>query len=152
MLTQEDFDALLDDPSKRIEGDISWTPDPDHSPALEFRQPVASAISGPLVIAGYYNPAAGKLSYTLIHQGARRIYALDLGADHQNPPPGKERVGEKHKHSWTEEWGDKKAYVPQDITEPWHRPIEVWHQFCEEAGIRHEGTMNPPVPLQGVLP
>ena len=36
-------------------------------------------------------------------------------------------------------------YVPEDITEPWDRPIEVWNQFCTEARIRHTGRMYPPV-------
>ena len=152
LLTQEEFEALLVDPTKRIEGNISWTPAPDHSPAQEFRRRVISAGGYPLFIQGCYNSAAGKLSYTLIHRQAGRVYALDLGADHRNPPPDREKVGEKHKHSWTEEWGDRKAYVPADITEPWSRPVEVWSQFCEEARIRHEGTMTPLVPLKEVLP
>ena len=36
-------------------------------------------------------------------------------------------------------------YVPEDITEPWDQPIEVWNQFCTEARIRHTGRMYPPV-------
>ncbi len=73
---------------------------------------------------------------------AGRIYALDLGADHHNPDCN--RIGEKHKHRWTETFRDKQAYVPKDITEPWDRPIEVWNQFCTEARIHHTGRMEPP--------
>ena len=36
-------------------------------------------------------------------------------------------------------------YVPEDITESWDQPIEVWNQFCTEARIRHTGRMYPPV-------
>ena len=54
------------------------------------------------------------------------------------------RVGEKHKHSWREGHGDKWAYIPQDVTEPWNRPVEVWRQFCEEANLRHLGIMRNP--------
>ena len=36
-------------------------------------------------------------------------------------------------------------YVPEDITEPWDRPIEVWNQFCTEARIHHKGRMCRPV-------
>ena len=36
-------------------------------------------------------------------------------------------------------------YVPEDITEPWDRPIEVWKQFCTEARIHHRGRMFRPV-------
>ena len=36
-------------------------------------------------------------------------------------------------------------YVPEDITEPWDRPIEVWNQFCTEARSHHKGRMCGPV-------
>ena len=35
-------------------------------------------------------------------------------------------------------------YVPEDITEPWDRPIEVWNQFCTEARS-DKGRMCRPV-------
>lgn len=37
MLDQADFQAILADLTKRIEKDIAWAEDPDHSPAREFR-------------------------------------------------------------------------------------------------------------------
>jgi hypothetical protein len=51
-LTQNEFEAILADDSKRIEGDISWTDDEDHSPSVEFRAEVQSAPGYPLFVRG----------------------------------------------------------------------------------------------------
>ena len=141
-ISQQEFEAILADDTKEIAQDLSWGDNEDDSPSREFRATVASGTGYPLFVVGRYNPLAGTLSYALIHSGAGRIYALDLGADHHNPDCN--RIGEKHKHRWTEEFRDKQAYVPEDITEPWDRPIEVWKQFCTEAKIHHTGRMEPP--------
>ena len=95
---------------------------------------------------GWYNPSSGKLSYAVIHQSVGRIYGLDLGAEHHNPDGTP--VGEKHKNYWVPGSRDKWAYVPEDITEPWNRPLEVWRQFCTEAKLTHSGTMSQPA-VQG---
>lgn len=116
--------------------------DEDHSPALVFRVDVRSETGYPLFMAGRYNTAAGTLSYALVHRGVGRIYALDLGAEHRNPDGT--RVGETHKHVWQDGFRDRRAYAPDDITEPWTEPVEVWKQFCREASIRHTGLMTPP--------
>lgn len=143
MITQQEFDAIVADASKRIEGDIFWREDADHSPAREFRVELRSDAGWPLVVVGRFNAYAGTLSYVLIHRGAGRIYGLDLGADHHNPSC--QRVGEKHKHRWTEAFRDKEAYVSDDITAVWDAPVEVWTQFCREASITHQGLMHPPL-------
>jgi hypothetical protein len=149
MISQQEFDAILADTSKRIAGDIEWREDADHSPAREFRVELRSDPGWPIVVVGRFNPYAGTLSYALIHRGAGRIYALDLGADHHNPTC--QRLGEKHKHRWTEAFRDKEAYVPADITATWDNPVEVWRQFCAEVGIVHDGQMQPPL-IQEELP
>lgn len=100
-------------------------------------------------MVGRYNRFAGTLTYALIHRTVGRIYALDLGADYHNPTC--QRVGEKHKHRWSEVFRDKEAYVPADITAAWDEPITVWQQFCAEANIRHIGIMHPPI-MQEELP
>jgi hypothetical protein len=122
-ITQTEFEAILTDESKRIEGELRWREDEDHSPAREFRAEVHSDAAHPLFINGRLNRLAGTLSFTLIHRGAGRIYALDLGADHHNPTC--QNVGEKHKLSWQDATADKSAYEPQDITEGLENPIEV---------------------------
>ena len=140
-MTQADFETIIADTSKRIESRIQWSGDEDHFPALEFRVDVSSDSGYPLIMKGSYNPLAQTLSYVLIHRLAGRIYALDLGKDHHNPTC--ETVGEKHKHRWGEGLRDKVAYVPEDITATVENPVDVWDQFCREAGIHHNGLDVP---------
>ena len=148
-LSQQEFDYILADSSKHIRMDIHWGDDSDHSPARVFRVEVSSESRYPLFIAGRYNPIAGKLSYSLILRGTGRIYGLDLGVDHRNPDG--EYVGEMHKNYWVPGSQDKWAFAPDDITESWDRPVEVWHQFCDEAGISHVGRLHPPVGHERLL-
>ena len=44
--------TILADADKTIVGDISWTEDEDHSPALEFRQEIVSQAGYPLFVRG----------------------------------------------------------------------------------------------------
>lgn len=148
-LTNTEFDTILDDPSKVITDPIAWQEDEDHSPSLEFRAEVHSNAGWPLFIKATYNPLIPALSYALILKTVGRVYALDLGKDHHNPQCN--RIGEKHKHRWTEQFRDKEAYVPEDITAPATDPVEVWNQFCREAKLTHSGTMAGPPPMTGDL-
>ena len=145
-ITQTEVDVILADPSKRIEGDLRWAEDEDHSPALQFRVEVASDAAYPLQVNGRLNALAGTLSFTLIHKGTGRIYALDIGAEHHNPTC--QCVGEKHKHRWLDQFADKSAYSPDDITAGVDDPVEVWRQFCAEAKISHRGVLHRPPATQ----
>lgn len=145
-LTQNEFEAILADESKRVEGDLSWCDDEDHSPSVEFRANILCDADYPLFVRGSYNALAQTLTFAVIHRGAGRIYALDLGKDHHNPDC--KNVGEKHKHYWNEPVRDKEAFVPHDITAAASDPVAVWRQFCSEARIVHRGTMRAPPPLQ----
>lgn len=78
------------------------------------------------------------------------IYGLDLGADHHNPTC--QRVGEKHKHAWTDQHADKLAYVPEDITAGLEEAVAVWREFCSETRIQHNGALEPPPAVQAELP
>lgn len=147
-MKQEDFEILLADSTKRIEGNISWERDEDHLPVVEFRAEIISQARYPLVVKGSYNPvpAVQTLSYVLIHRAFGRIYALDMGKEHRNPSGV--YVGKKHKHRWKEYFRDKEAYVPEDITAPVSDPVGVWRQFCQEASLTHNGIMYAPPPFQ----
>ncbi len=146
-LSQQEYDAIITDDTKRIVEDIVWEGRPN-SPMRGFRTDVDSDEGYPIFVKGWYNPSSGKLSYAIIHRSVGRIYGLDLGADHQNPDG--ESVGEKHKNYWTPNNRDKWAYVPPDITETWDRPVEVWRQFCAEANLRHAGIIQVPH-IQGAM-
>ncbi|MGO9468818.1 MAG: DUF6978 family protein [Isosphaeraceae bacterium] len=140
--TEAELVALLADASKAIDGDISWSEDEDHSPTVEFRAEITSQAGYPLFLRGSYNPLAQTLTFAIIHASSRRIYALDLGKDHHNPTCN--NVGEKHKHRWSDQYRDKEAYVPDDITQPATNPVAVWKEFCAEARISHNGVLYPP--------
>jgi hypothetical protein len=147
VLTQDEFEQLIDDPTKTIEEDIIWEYDEDHSPAVEFQVEVTSEEGYPLFIKGSYNQLTRKLSYAIVHRSVGRIYALDLGADHRNPDR-EEITGGLHKHRWDVLYKDKKAYIPRDITASVDEPVEVWRQFCAESRITHNGSINEPPPTQ----
>lgn len=145
-LSVDEYQAIIDDHTKRIWGNIAWEGRPT-AYQRQFRVEVDSESGHPLFIKGWYNAGASKLSYALIHRVAGRIYGLDLGADHINPDG--QSVGEKHKNYWVPGYRDRWAYVPNDITEPWQRPVAVWSQFCAELHLRHEGTLSDPGAVQG---
>ena len=147
VLSQNEYEAIINDDSKTIREDIIWEAR-SSSPAREFRIDIDSSDDIPIFVKGWYNPFSGKLSYAIVHRSVGRIYGLDLGADHRNPDG--ERVGEKHKNYWVPGTGDKWAYVPEDINQPWNRPVAVWEEFYKEARLTHSGTLRNPV-SQGVL-
>ena len=105
-----------------------------------------SDVGWPLFVRGRYNQLAGALSYTLILKTTGRVYGLDLGKEHHNPTC--DQVGEKHKHHWKEQFKDKEAYVPSDISAPVDEPVAVWQQFCAESQITHDGRLSTPPILQ----
>ncbi len=148
-LTNAEFETILLDESKRIEGDIQWKEDDDHSPSVEFRVEVTSEAGWPLFICGSYNPLIPAVTFAMILKTTGRVYALDLGKDHHNPQCN--QIGEKHKHRWNEQFRDKEAYEPTDITESASNPVLVWQQFCVEAKISHNGTLAAPQPPDGDL-
>lgn len=147
-MNDDEFGEFLADPSKWIDGDLTWEDDADHAPAYEFRAELQSDAAYPVFVRGSYNALVDKLTFVLIHRGAGRIYGLDMGSDHKNPDGS--FVGELHKHRWCEQFRDREAYVPEDISAPASDPVAVWKQFCEEARIDHRGVLSMPM-RQGEL-
>ncbi len=138
-LSQAEFEGILNDKSKTIQGDIFWK---EESLWLKFKAEVQTNSGNyQLSVRGTYNSIVEALSYHIICPPYGRIYGLDLGKDHRNPD-GK-LVGEKHKHRWSELYRDKQAYVPPDITASAAEPVKVWQQFCREAALCHNGVMQP---------
>lgn len=145
IMNQGEYEALMFDETKRIERDLAWADD-EHPAAVSFRVEVSSDAGYPLSIKGYLNRRSCKLSFVLLHRAEGCIYRLDLGAEHPNLDGT--RIGETHKHRWSEEMGIKDAYVPQDITATLDEPTRVWEQFCDEAHIHHAGSLGEPPPEQ----
>jgi hypothetical protein len=116
---------ILSDDSKAIYGDIIWQNHPQHELLMTFKAEISSAENAyPLSLRGTYNLILSALSYHIICPPYGRIYGLDVGKAHKNPSG--ERVGETHKHRWSEIYRDKEAYEPPDITASGQEPIQVW--------------------------
>jgi hypothetical protein len=94
----------------------------------------------------HVNRLAATISYTLVHCGSGRIYALDVGKEDHNPDC--QNTGELHNHRWREQVRDKEAYTPENISAPVSDPVAIWKEFCAEAKIQHAGTMHQTPPLQ----
>ena len=148
-LTNAEFASILEDETKCVRHDISWTEDEDHSRAWEFRAKLETNRGWSLFVKGRNNSDAGSLTYALILKTDGRIYGLDLGKDHHNPQCN--QVGEKHKHRWSEKYHNKEAYVADDVASSVSASVAVWQEFCVEAGIRNDGKMEPPPPNQEEL-
>ena len=143
-MLQQEFEALMADPAKRIAGDIVWGVADSDPGARTFRVSVDAESGYPLFVQGRYNPKRGKLTFTLVctQEGVGRIYGLDFGQPHVNPDHS--TAGDPHKNYWTEGDGDIWAYEPPDISATWDNPVLAWAQFCAEANIRFSGIMRPP--------
>lgn len=141
-MNQGEYEALMRDPSKRIEGDITWGQDHGHPAALSFREAVESDSGDPISVKGYLNRNSRKLTFVILHRALGPIYRLDLGIEHPNFDGT--LIGEKHKHPWVEGIGARDAYEPEDITATVDDPVRVWQQFCEEANLTHSGAMGQP--------
>lgn len=146
ILSQREFEDIINDQTKKIADDITWKGDTETSEIVKFRALIESEEKYPIFVDGSYNRFLERVSYKIIHKKAGRIYGLDIGKDHRNPDG--EMTGELHKHRWTEEYRDKWAYVPDDILSPASRPEKVWKEFCQEAKIIFEGNIESPRPLQ----
>ena len=77
-LTDAEFQAVLNDTTKRIDGDIAWRNDEDHSPSVEFYVDVISNAGWPLVVRGSFNPLIPAVSCVLIYKNVGRVYGLDF--------------------------------------------------------------------------
>ena len=48
-MTEAEFEQILADESKAVEGDLRWIPDEDHSPSLEFKERIICESGHPKV-------------------------------------------------------------------------------------------------------
>ena len=140
LMTPGEFIDFIEDSGKWIDGNISWSDDEDHSPAIEFRAPLVSHADYPVFIRGSVNVRAATLTFAVIHRAFGRIYGLDLGKEHRNPDG--QMIGPKHKHAWRDLLSCAKfAYSPDDISAQLPDVAAVWSQFCDEAKIEHRGRL-----------
>lgn len=142
--------AILADRSKRVIGDLSWSEPTLGATWVRFRAPVESFEGWPLKVYGSYNREAPCISFCLIHPGVKgRLYGLEIGGAHRFPDG--RLLEETHKHRWNQRLGEGNVYVPDDITAEAAEPVKAWREFCEEAGITHDGELESPPSLQTSL-
>lgn len=139
-MEQSEADAIFESREKFIQDDIFWANDIDHSGQFDFRVPVYFE-GTQLIMTGSHNPILDKWSFVLLHPKEGRIYALDIGTEHENEDGTK--LGEVHKHRWKKE-EPSFAYAPTDITAPTSNPRLLWIQFCQEAKIIFNGVFHDP--------
>jgi hypothetical protein len=84
MLTDAEFQKILNDTKKRIDGDIAWRNDEDHSPSVEFYADVISNAGWPLVVRGSFNPLIPAVSYVLIYKNVGRVDFIKIRFDFWN--------------------------------------------------------------------
>src|SRR5699024_10337337 len=122
---------------KEINEDIKWKRKPQNGLIYEFTVPL-DLINGEqqrLLLIVNRNTKIRKFSFTIVWNG-HRIKSLDIGKDHKNPPFNKEnRVGKKHKHTWTDKWRDVWAYKPDDITDGADF-TQILNEFFIECNIK----------------
>lgn len=140
-LTGDQADEVMARP-KRLVGSIRWVETFGHHDLYEFRAQIDMDPPARIFLQGSANQRIGTFSFVVVCNDTR-IRALDIGKNHRNPDG--QRVGDKHKHRWTDEHVDRDAYVPQDITTG--APIDVvFREFLTECNIEFDGVFpRPPV-------
>jgi hypothetical protein len=131
-VTKGEFDSLLANRAKRIDGDIKWSESKTIPNVLDFRVRVFSTSGYALVIKGSHHLLLKKTSFTLFNQKLGRIFSVDFDRAHGD-------AGNCHLHRWN---GNKLTVIratasPQIAS----NPLTLWRWFCEQAGITHNGQL-----------
>jgi len=144
IITEQEANHLIESP-KTITDQIKWIEKPNRDQIFEFIVDVNTDLPNTkLTLVVNRNEKLRKYSFTLVYNGTARIKSLDIGKGHRNPPDRRVNVGKKHKHTWTNQWRDQWAYVPDDITDG--APFEqVFQEFLLECNITYRGVL-PPLP------
>lgn len=132
-ISEELANSIINMP-KRIEERMKWKEKPHGSGIFTFEVQIENTEAHNLVLYCTYNTKLNRFSFTVSYNKINRIRGLDIGKEHINPPPKRERIGKKHKHRWTDKHQDRWAYEPDDITTG--APIkQVFQEFLRECNI-----------------
>ena len=135
-LSQEEFDAIIADKSKRIVGDVAWSESLGHQGAVEFGAPVLNYLNRPLRVHGWFRQSERKLSFTLLY-GSVRIAGIDFGRGLSHRNIDGTRIVGAHMQLWVAVAQRAEAIpLPPEMPE-WNEPVQVWVRFCAELGILH---------------
>ncbi len=141
-LTQNEFEAIIADESKRIVGDVVWAPQLDKPGGFKFRAPVQHAGGAGMFVAGFERLRTQRLSFALVYD-ERRIAGLDLGAVSHTNEDGTRIVG-AHLHLWDARYQKTQAYAAPEITARLEQTLLAWRQICARLHIVHLGQLHEP--------
>ena len=128
---------------KAISGRIDWVYNPYHNQDwAKFEVTVENDLGLNLRLYGnarLLQPA--KSSFSLILNGAFRVFSLDVNGSHTNKHTNKnEWKNETHKQRWTDVCRNSDAFTPEeDIPE---EPNAAFEEFCKECNIAFTGRIS----------
>lgn len=135
-MNEQEIIDFINDPSKRLTGDILWSPAPDNSLAFQFSRIIDHSRFSDISLVGWSNPRARKVTFSYISRDTEgksgRIYGLCVASYHEG-------IGPTHKHGIRN--GYLCVYKPQDITASGSDAEAVWRQFCAESLLTHNGWL-----------
>ena len=140
LVTQTEFETLIADSTKRIDGSIAWEPSGRSGLRFEFRVRVTNESGDSLTVKGSHNRMLGKTSYTLFTN--ERIFAVDYDRTHGD-------VGSFHvgTHLLTRR-KLKERTRRQRLVET---PSVYGNALVLKLNIQHDGSLAPPPPVQRTL-
>ena len=122
--SEEEIDQIID-LRKWIEQDIEWIQEEGY---FRFRVPVLCEEDYALRLIGVLTEKTGYYRYNLL-LGEQPARMLHVGKAHHNPDCA--MVGRRHKHKWTDAYGQDWGYEPKDIdASDLQRAFETFLQEC----------------------
>ncbi len=137
ILNEAEAERIISLP-KRIVGSKQWHQRNDGNWYIEM--PVEASEQLPLRLYGRFNPRTGNYTFILFY-GRLNLRRLDMGKTHHNP--GCDNVGSPHKHTWTDRFRDKLAYMPSDMKAT-DSLGDIFAKFLAECNIVLEGRFKEP--------
>jgi hypothetical protein len=157
MLTESHVDRLLAEGSSLVDA-VRWAPQLRNSRWTQFAAFLDSPSETALRLVMAVNTSLPGKYTILLLRGEQVLRRLDVRGSHRNPTAasGAHWSGETHKHRWTDDFADKVAYAPADITtaDPFDRSEyeATFRAFCAECSIAFSGAWSdPPEQTQGTL-
>ncbi len=112
----------------------------------QFELPIQCEEDYKLRLVGTLTEATGYYKFNLF-LGSYPIRMLHIGKAHHNPDCG--RVGQNHKHKWTDEHQTRWAYEPEEID--FTDMEKAFWTFLEECRIEYRGAFVKPAVQRRLL-
>lgn len=135
LLADVEVEAILTAP-KEVGGHIRWRREDTRKGARWKFEARVFVVDGPQVLHLRGNVGSRSYGFSLLY-GSTVVRRFDMSTSSHLNPDGT-RIEGPHKHRWTEKYGDRIAYVPNDID--WSDPNEALWGFLSECQIKFVGT------------